>query len=367
MIETLRRLPLRQKVGQLFFIGLGGTELDRPTVELLNEISPGGICLFSRNIKEREQTRALLDGIRTSLPVPPFLSVDQEGGLVDRLRRLMTPMPAAEKLRSAADAGELGAIVAETLRSLGFNMDFAPVVDVVSDARAKFTNGLSSRGLGRSADDVAELAGAFLKALQDGGIRGCLKHFPGLGASQVDSHEELPIVGIPEDELHEVDLAPYRSLMLDTDVVMVAHAAYPDLHLQESDESGAPLPASLSYNVITHLLRGELGFEGLVVTDDLEMGAIVKNYGIAEACKMSLKAGADMLSICAAPGWIREGYTGLLEAISSGEIEEERLDASLTRIAELKSQLSEPIALDPVRLDTLSDAVADLNRRLGVN
>src|SRR5947208_3465057 len=129
MIETLRSLPLKQKVGQLFFIGIAGPELDDATRELLDEVTPGGVCLFSRNIKEVEQTRRLLDGVRSSLATIPFLSIDQEGGLVDRLRRIMTPMPPANKLRSAEEAAELGATIAETLLSLGFNMDFAPVVD----------------------------------------------------------------------------------------------------------------------------------------------------------------------------------------------------------------------------------------------
>src|SRR5687768_2955354 len=142
-------LTIQQKIGQLFFIGIPGPEIDERTHDLLDEIQPGGVCLFSRNVRERAQTRNLLDGLRETLD-DPFLSVDQEGGLVDRLRRLVSPMPAPKLIRTPDDAAEFGRIIAEILRVLGFNMNFAPVVDVVDDDRKRFSNGLHSRALGRS-------------------------------------------------------------------------------------------------------------------------------------------------------------------------------------------------------------------------
>ncbi len=181
MIEQLSSLSIEQKIGQLFFIGIGGPDLDGATRQLLSEITPGGVCLFARNIKGFEPTRELLDGIRTASRIEPFLSIDQEGGLVDRLRRIMTPMPAANKLPSAESAAEQAAIIGETLSILGFNMDFAPVIDVIDDERGKHSNGLFSRTYGSSKAVAAELAGAFLDSLQSKGIVGCVKHFPGLG------------------------------------------------------------------------------------------------------------------------------------------------------------------------------------------
>jgi beta-N-acetylhexosaminidase len=203
---------------------------------LLDEVQPGGICLFARNIKERKQTRDLVDELRTKLD-NPLLSIDQEGGLVDRLRRVLTPMPAADKIRTVDDAIELARIIARALRIFGLNMNFAPDVDVIDEDRSKFSNGLHSRAFGRSKDDAAKLSSAFLKTMQDGGVFGCLKHFPGLGASEVDSHKELPSVSISEDELREVDLHPYRVLFDEQEVraVMVAHAAFPNTGLQEQD------------------------------------------------------------------------------------------------------------------------------------
>lgn len=367
MVQDLNSLPIEQKVGQLFFIGIHGTVLDAEPLELLETISPGGVCLFSRNIREAQQTRDLLDGIRRVLPVVPFLSIDQEGGLVDRLRRVIEPMPAADKIASEADAGQFAEIIAETLLMLGFNMNFAPVVDVAGDGRKRFSNGLASRTFGDGADEVTLLAGAFLTSLQQAGILGCLKHFPGLGASQVDSHEELPTVDISETEFNETDLHPYHTILgsAAVEAVMVAHAAFPGLSLQETDQNGKLLPSSLSYNFVTNLLRGKLAFERLVITDDLEMGAIIKNYGIGDACKRALTAGSDLLAICANPGAIREGYTAVLEAVKSGEIGEGRVAVSLDRIAAAKVRLTAPPVFVPERLTSLSRRVVELNDRLG--
>ncbi len=369
MIQQLRALPLKERIGQLFFIGISGPEADDATRELLHEINPGGVCLFARNIREAAQTRKLLEDIRDISKVKPFLSIDQEGGLVDRLRRIMTPMPAANKLRNAADAVRLSKIIAETLRILGFNMDFAPVVDVIDDERAKHTNGLFSREYGRSKEDVAAMAGAFLKVLQDNGIIGCLKHFPGLGASKVDSHEELPQVEVSEEELNEIDLYPYRELFAggEAKAVMAAHTAFPRMGLQEIDQSGTLLPSSLSNNFINTLLRGTLQFDGLAITDDLEMGAIVKNYGIGDACKKAVGAGIDMLAICADPEAIREGHQAVLDAVTSGEISEDRIDESLIRLAALKETLAEPLEFDAERISKLSDEVAAFNEELSRN
>ncbi|MFM9904306.1 MAG: glycoside hydrolase family 3 N-terminal domain-containing protein [Pyrinomonadaceae bacterium] len=366
MIEKLRELPLKQKIGQLFFIGIPGPQIDSQTRELLGEISPGGVCLFARNIRETQQTRDLLDEVTASLPVTPFLSTDQEGGLVDRLRRIMTPMPAANKIKTVEHAVRMAEIIAKTLRILGFNMDFAPVVDVVDDARAKHSNGLFSREYGRSKEDVVSLAGTFLSTLHRNDVIGCLKHFPGLGAASVDSHEELPEVDISETSLRAIDLYPYRELFAtgEAKAVMAAHAAFPNVALQELDQGGKLLPSSLSNNFINHLLRRDLGFDGLVITDDLEMGAIKKNYGVGEACKMAINAGVDMLAICADPENILEGYNAVLGAVGQGEISEERIDVSLVRIATLKSQLSDPIEFESSRMQFLSDEVSSLNEDL---
>lgn len=357
---------IEEKVGQLFFIGISGPEIDPATAELLAETMPGGVCLFARNIKSLEQTRQLLDGLCETLPVQPLLSIDQEGGLVDRLRRVMTPLSAADRIKTADQARMMGNLVGDSLSLLGLNMDFAPVVDVATDERQRFQNGLRSRAFGRSKEEVVELAGSFLEGLESHGILGCLKHFPGLGASEVDSHEELPQVDASEEEIRDVDLFPYRELLSrhPNVSVMVAHAAYPKTDLHQNDSDGKLLPSSLDWRIVTDLLRAELNFPGVAITDDMEMGAILKNYGIGEACVRAVLAGQDMLAICASPQAVRDGYSAVLDAVNTGRISADRLEESIKRIAELKQKITPRVAFDPERLNAISDEIAAFNEQL---
>ncbi len=366
MLEKILSLPLEQKIGQMFFIGLAGAEFDLPARELLKEISPGGICLFARNIREAFQTRKLLDDIRQHSEILPFLSLDQEGGLVDRLRRVAEPMPSVNLLKSTEQVETLARITAEIVRMLGFNMNFAPVVDVIDDSRAKFVNGLFSRTFGPSKENVFEFSNVYLETLQKNGCLGSIKHFPGLGATEVDSHEELPQEKIEFEEFNAIDLYPYKEFFKRREVhaVMIAHAAFPNLDLQERDRNGKLLPSSLSFNFTTKLLREHLGFDGLALTDDLEMGAILKNYGIGEACKMAIRAGQDQLLICNDPKAIREGYHAVLEAVKTGSFKESRINESLQRISVVKNLFESPLEFDKNRLDELSKEIADLKEQL---
>ena len=366
MVNSPEQLDLRSKVGQLFFIGIAGSELNASTRELIDEIRPGGICLFARNIREAKQTRELLDGVREMSAIEPFLSLDQEGGLVDRLRRIMTPMPAANKIKTTDDAMRLAELIGETTRILGFNTDFAPVVDVIDANREKDNNGLYSRAFGQNADEATELASAFLERLQDGGILGCIKHFPGLGAAAVDSHEELPSVEIDDDEFARTDLLPYRKLIATHDpaFVMVAHAAFPYLKYQTMDSEARYVPSSLNGKFVTELLRNELNFGGVSITDDLEMGAILKNYGIGKACVMAVNAGEDMLAICADRDNIISGRDAVIKAVERGEIAIKRIDEAVGRIDKVRKRLSPPTEFNAERLAELSNEIAEFNQHL---
>lgn len=360
--DTIGELSLEQKVGQLFFIGITGTSLDDRTRDLLSGIEPGGVCMFSRNIKDVQETRELLDEIRQGRAIEPFLSLDQEGGLVDRLRRIVEPMPAASEIATEESALRFGTLVGEVIRTLGFNMDFAPVVDVVGPDRVHFSNGLRSRTFGRDENDVVTLAGAFISGLRENGILSCLKHFPGLGAAEVDSHEKLPVVTISDTDLREIDLQPYRRLISleKADSIMIAHAAYPNVQLNSASEG----PASLSPQFINGLLRDELGFDGVVISDDLEMGAIINEHGIGDACVAAVKAGTDMLAICAGEENIRKGYSDVLSAVHSGAISESRIDGSVARILALKARIVQPLPFDASRLKALSGEIVELKHSL---
>jgi beta-N-acetylhexosaminidase len=352
-------------IGSHFLIGLPGPEADPFTVDLLEEIRPGGLILFARNIKSCAQVRQLLDDAAGILGYRPILAVDQEGGLVDRLRRVLSPLPAASKMRSSEDAFRLGRLAGESLAILGFSLDLAPVVDVLSGARSDSSNGLYSRAFGKSREDVVEFAGAFLNGLADFGIVGCLKHFPGLAAAKVDSHNELPEVDVNRNELNDIDLFPYRQLLVShRPAVMIGHAVYPNADLQRPGSNGKLLPSSLDGSVINGLLRAELEFEGLVISDDMEMGAIVNEFGVGEACVMAMNAGSDLLAICAKPESIREGFRAVETATANGMIGEQVKARSARRIEEFSARMNSPRMFDSRRLDEIKAEIEEFSRSL---
>lgn len=369
--EPLQSLSLEQQVGQFFYIGLPGTELDADTRALIEEVQPGGIIIFGRNVRSPEQLRYLLDGVRKLLPHSPLIGIDQEGGLVDRLRKIFTPMPSARTIREHGDLAAsraLGRITGEALRFLGFNMNFAPVMSIMTDERDLLSNGLYSRSFGRSPGEVLGYTTVYLRGLQETGLIACLKHFPGIGAGEVDSHEQMPMVSLSHDDLMALDLAPYIELFQRQDdrvrCVMVSHGGFPNINITKGVTGGLLEPASLSHNIVTTVLRGELGYQHLVVTDDLEMGAIAKHCEIEAAVVRAFLAGNDMMLICARPDIIRRGYQSLLAIAKNGKLPKDRVGASLERIAEMRSIVKPPPPFEGEKFKALSDETAKLNEKL---
>jgi beta-N-acetylhexosaminidase len=251
---------------------------------------------------------------------------------------------------------------------LGFNLNFAPVMSIMTEDRDLLSNGLYSRSFGRSPGEVLGYTTVYMRGLQGTGMVGCLKHFPGIGAGEVDSHEEMPVVQLSHDDLIAQDLAPYIELFQRRDdrirCVMVSHGGFPNIDIREEITGGLLEPASLNYNIVTKLLREELGYKHLVVTDDLEMGAIARHCDIEDASVRAMKAGEDMLLICASPDKIRRGYQGLLAAAKDGQISQTRIKESLDRIAKTKTIVESPLPLDLERFQQLSDQVLRLNSKL---
>src|SRR3954469_23425727 len=351
--ENLYALPLEQQIGQFLFIGLPGTELDAEARALVEEIKPGGVIIFGRNVESPEQLRALLDGVRELIPVEPLCGIDQEGGLVDRLRRIFTPMPSARTIRQHGDLAatrSLGRVTGEVLRLLGFNMNFAPVMSIMTDDRDLLSNGLYSRSYGRSPGEVLGYTMVYLRGLQGTGLLGCAKHFPGIGAGEVDTHQEMPVIHLTHDDLLAQDLAPYIELFQREDnmvkAVMVSHGGFPNIDIHRGIAGGHLVPASVNQGIVTGLLREELGYEGLVVTDDLEMGAIARYTEIEEAALRAILAGEDMILVCARPDLIRRAYNSLLSAARSGELTRGRILASMRRIEAFKAMTKPPLPFD---------------------
>jgi beta-N-acetylhexosaminidase len=364
-------LPLEQQIGQFFFIGLPGPELDEEARALIEEIKPGGIILFGRNVEGAVQVRKLLDGARAMLPVAPLCGVDQEGGLVDRLRDIFPAMPSARAIRQHGDlsgARTLGRITGEILRMLGFDINFAPVMSIITQERSQLTNGLYSRSFGRSPGEVLGYTTVYMRGLQATGCLGCLKHFPGIGAGAVDSHIEMPMVPLTHKDLMAQDLAPYIELFQRADdrvrVVMVSHGGFPNIDIKKGTTGGLIEPASISHGIVSTLLRQELGYQHLVVTDDLEMGAIAKHTEIEDASVRAFLAGEDMLLICATPATIRRGYRALLDAARTGSVSERRIQASLKRVAATKALVKPPPPLDLDKFNRLANEIRELNETL---
>jgi beta-N-acetylhexosaminidase len=369
--DQLFSLPFEEQVGQFFFIGLPGTEVDAEARELIEEIKPGGIILFGRNVETAEQVRKLLDDCRALVPTPLLCGIDQEGGLVDRLREIFPAMPSARALRQHGDlAGvrTLGRVTGELLRMLGLNINFAPVMSIITHERSLLTNGLYSRSFGSSPGEVLGYTTVYMRGLQAKGVLGCLKHFPGIGAGTVDSHIEMPMVPLSRDDLLAQDLAPYIELFQREDdrvrVVMVSHGGFPFIDIKKGTTGGLIEPASISKGIVTNLLRKELGYNHLVVTDDLEMGAISKQFEIEDAAVKAFAAGEDMLLICATPETIRRGYRALLKAAREQRVSERRMQESLSRIAETKALMQPVTPLSMERFNQLAQEIKDLNKRL---
>lgn len=284
-------LDLRQQVGQLLIMGFDGTDVSARLRSMLGTLNPGGVILFKRNIEEAAQTHALLRHAQRVVATPMFLCVDLEGGTVDRLRDAIAPVPSVAEVAATGSAKlfrKHGRLIGEEIRALGFNTDFAPCLDLGFEASKKV---LGSRTVSDNPKRTIRYARAFLHGLRDAHVIGCGKHFPGLGESTLDSHVHLPSIEKKWRDLWKQDLLPYRRLRKDFPMVMVAHASYPPV-------TGDKLPASLSKQWSRDILKKKIGFKGLVVSDDLEMGGVLAAAPIGEAAVQTLKAGSDMALVC---------------------------------------------------------------------
>ncbi len=356
-------MQIEHRIGQLMLIGLSGAQVDAATREFLQMIQPGGVVLNQRNIETAQQVSELNSTLRSVIEVPPIIAVDQEGGRVDRLKEIFSPLPSPDLLRAANDAvvaARQGEITAEALRALGFNVNLAPVLDIAVDDAAD--NGLKGRYLGDSVAEVVRLAGSYLEGLQHGGVTGVGKHFPGLGASRLDSHSDLPRVDGTRDDIMKRDIAPYTELFSKINArlsaVMVAHAHYPAL------DGPSPLPASLSKNVVTGLLREELGFKGLVITDDLDMGAITSTREIGEAAVQAVEAGHDMVMVTGSIESMTAAWQAMTQAARDGRITKAHIRRAFDHIARIKSMLSPPHTLNDGAIARLRERVAESNLML---
>ncbi len=321
--------------GQLLMTGVPGPVLDPETAEIFRRIQPGAFIIFGRNIESPTQLRKLIDDLRDLSQTEPIITIDQEGGRVSRLKLIGHEPPNANELR---DRGNLelirrhGEVTGRLLRLFGFNLDLCPVLDISFDDDAD--NSLRGRCYGHDATEVIRNAGAFLEGLKSQGILSCGKHFPGYSRAPIDAHHKLPIIDLSLEDLEANELTVFRHFASLVDSMMIGHAFYPSL-----DE--AQLPSSLSRMVIKNLLRRSHGFEGLVMTDDLDMGAILEPFGqgdsgLEEVVRLAISAGNDMAMICHRVEMV-ERAADFLERVPAAD-----LDRALANVARLKQKLAPP-------------------------
>ncbi len=312
-----------EKVGQMVMIGVRGETADEDSLYMLHQYHIGGVVLFDRNMKTAEQTRALVDGLQRGAgeKVPLFIGVDEEGGSVVRGKDFLPPPPSQKELGDEGETTKIEASASRTskeLKKLGINLNFAPVADV----------GESSRAFSNDPETVLKFVRAAAQGYEENRMLYALKHFPGIGRGTVDSHEEVSTIDATAEDMAARDLLPFQTIIDEKQpedyFILVSHLKYTAYDKEN--------PASLSRAIQTDLLREKLGYRGLIITDDVEMGALSKHYDFRDIGRRAVEAGADIVLVCHEYPHETDVYLGLLEAVESGEIPMERIDASVRRI-----------------------------------
>lgn len=327
-------LDLRQQVGQLMIMGFDGMSMSAHLRSMLGTMYPGGVILFKRNIAGAVQAHALLREAQKTVATPMFRCVDMEGGTVDRLRDAVAHLP------SVADVAAAGSIklfrkhaklIGQELCALGFNTDFAPCVDLRFE---ESKNVLGSRTVSAHPQETVHYAREFLAGLRDAKILGCGKHFPGLGRANLDSHHALPSIDTTWNVLWNEDLVPYREMRGEFSFVMVAHVSYPGV-------TGDNTPASLSKKWIIGVLRKKIGYRGLVISDDLDMGGVLNAVSIEQAAVETLRAGSDLFLVCQKEEHVWRAYEAVFKRAESDKAFARLVALKVKRVANFKGKSPE--------------------------
>ncbi len=334
-------MTTEQRVGQLLLLGFGGTSIDGTIDSFLDEMQPGGVALFSRNVSEPAATMQLIRDVRRHDPrvtgsntrLPMFVAVDQEGGNVVRLKTQAVILPSAMALGAADDpllARRVGQALGRDLVAWGFNMNLAPVLDVSSNPKNPV---IGIRSFGGDPVRVGDIGAGYIAGLGDVGVVAVAKHFPGHGDTDTDSHYAMPVLQHDRARLDAVELRPFtRAFGAGLPAIMTAHIALPKI------AEGSDVPATVSGKLLTGVLRNELGYDGLVITDGLEMQGIIDRYGAGEAAVRAVVAGADMVMVLWFPEKKREVRQALLDAVVSGRLSDARLRQAVRRVLEQKAR-----------------------------
>lgn len=338
--QRIDEMSMEEKIGQILLVGFEGKSIgeDEKTKAMIDELHVGGLILYARNVEESSQLRSLLNDLKEEnrkahgeAAIPLFLSVDEEGGRITRMPQAFTSLPtnrAIGKVHKEGFSYEVGKVIAKEISAFGYNMDFAPVLDINSNPKNPV---IGDRSFGNRADLVTALGVKTMEGIRDGGVIPVVKHFPGHGDTSVDSHIGLPKVNKKLSDLTKFELLPFQAaIQKGADVVMIAHILLPKID--------PDYPSSLSKKIISDLLRDQMGYQGVVITDDLTMGAIAKHYSLGKAAVQSFLAGSDILLVAHQYENAKEVYQAMKTAVEEGKITEERLNQSVYRILNLKEK-----------------------------
>ena len=326
--KTVESMSQTEKLGQMVMIGIQGTKVDDDSLYMLHQFHMGGVILFDRNMDSPEQVKQLTSDLQaqSNEKVPLFIGIDEEGGDVVRMAEKLTPPPSQKEIGATGDieqAKTWAIKTAKSLKDMGINVNFAPVADVGSNDKRSYST---------DANTVIDFVRAATKGYQQENIIYSLKHFPGIGKGKVDSHIDSSSIDVAKEVLMTEDILPFKTIIDESDpndyFILVSHLKYPAL-----DEE---YPASLSSKIMTDLLRNKLGYKGIIITDDMEMGAVANHNDFRSIGVKAVKAGADIVLVCHEYEHQQEVYLGLLDAVNSGEISQERIDESVKRIIKVK-------------------------------
>lgn len=324
-----QQLSLDDELGQLMMVQISGPDLSPDGIQMINAQGAGGVIFYGDNIQSGPQLQSLTSQLQHIASIPLLLSIDQEGGTVNRFYNLVGALPSAASLTSPDQARQRGQQDATLLHGYGFNLNLAPVVDVGTSNPQ-----LWSRTFGSSPDRVAAMAGAYLDGLQQSGlVTGCLKHYPGLGATTTDPHLGMPVLDRSRADWEAIDLAPYRTLLKTSDVraIMVTHEMIPAVDPN--------LPSTLSPAILDGTLRQQLGYQGVVITDSLYMGALNAHWSVAQASVLAIVAGADIVIGPYNPQMVQDVKDALRGALADGTLSRARINTSVQRILALKLRM----------------------------
>lgn len=361
--ELLAGMTLDEKIGQMIIGGFEGYEVNDNVRSLIRNYHIGGLILYGRNVQSTDQLLALINWLKITNSVnkvPIFISVDEEGGRVSRMPAEFVNIPGMGAIGEINDSGlayRVGNVIAEMIRSFGFNMDFAPVLDINSNPNNPV---IGDRALGSTAEIVSRLGVQTMLGIRDGGVIPVVKHFPGHGDTSVDSHTALPVVYYSLNRLEGFEFVPFASAInYGTDAVMVAH-----ILLTQVDPAN---PSSMSRAVITDILRNRLGFKGVVITDDMTMGAITNNYDLADAAVRSVNAGSDIILLSGGYNNEVRVLNALKKAAANGTIPMSRINESVYRILKLKQKYNlRDTTISRINVSTINSDIEAVLRPYGL-